>query len=98
MWHRKNDKPANAIGAAGSREPCHTGSPVMSNDVRGVDTSRVENADCIGDRVQQGIRGHSFRTIGAPEATQVRREGAEPVRDEEWNLVAPKIGRIRQPM
>jgi len=28
-----------------------------------------------------------LRTIGAPEATQVRRDGAEPVRDEEWNLL-----------
>jgi hypothetical protein len=31
MWHRKNDKPANAIRVGSSREPCHSGSPVVSN-------------------------------------------------------------------
>ena len=98
MWHRKNDKPANAIRVSSSREPCHRGSPVVRNNVHCVDTERVENADRVGDCVLQGIRGHSFRAIGASETTLVRHYGAETVRDEEWNLVAPKIGGVRPPM
>ena len=98
MWHRKNDKPANAIRVGSSRQPCHRGSPVVSNNVGCVDTQRVENADQIGDRVLQGICGHSFRAIGAPEATLARCDGAEAIRDKEWNLVAPKIGRVRPPI
>src|SRR6266481_4200971 len=70
----------------------------MSNNVRCVDTQRVENADQIGDRVLQGICGHSFRAIGAPEATLVRCDGAEAIRNKKWNLVAPKIRRVRPPM
>ena len=46
--------------------------PVVSHNVGRVDTERVENADHIRDRILQGIRGHSLRAIGAPEATQVR--------------------------
>jgi len=38
MWHRKNDKPANAIRVGSSRQLCHRGSPVVSNNVRCVDT------------------------------------------------------------
>jgi len=37
VWDRKNDKPANAIRVGSSREPGHSGSPVMSNNVRFVD-------------------------------------------------------------
>jgi hypothetical protein len=44
------------------------------------------------------MRGHSFRAIGAPEATLIRRNGAEAIRDKEWNLVAPKVRRVRPPM
>src|ERR1700733_1674445 len=98
MWHRKNDKPANAIRVDSSRQPCHSGSPVVSNNVRRVDTKRVENAKYIRDRVLQGIRGYSFRAIGAPEATLIRRDGAEAIREKEWNLVAPKVRRVRPPM
>src|SRR6202043_2046259 len=39
-----------------------------------------------------------FRAIGASEATQVRRDRVEAVIDEEWDLVAPEICRIRPPM
>jgi hypothetical protein len=46
----------------------------------------------------QGIRAYSFGAIGASEATRVRRDCAEAVIDEEWDLVAPEICRIRPPM
>ena len=91
MWHRKNDQLANPIRVVGSREPCHSGSPVVSDNVRHVDTERVENAEQIGNRVLPRICRQSFRTIGAPEPTQVRRDDAEAVRDKKWNLVAPQI-------
>jgi hypothetical protein len=90
MCHRKNDKFANAIRVSSSREPCYRCSPVVSHNVGSVDTERVDNADHIRDRILQGIRGHSLRAVGAPEATQVRSDDAEALRDEEGNLVAPK--------
>jgi hypothetical protein len=43
-------------------------------------------ADQIGDRVMQGICGHPFRAIGAPEAT--RCDSADAIREKEWNLDA----------
>jgi hypothetical protein len=93
--HRKNHKPVNAIRVRRSRQLCHRGSPVVTNDVRGFDSGRVENAGHIDDHILKRIRGHSFRPIGAPEATLVRCDGAEVVRDVEWNLVAPRIRRVR---
>src|SRR6266446_3653805 len=96
--HGKNDELVNAIRMSRSGEPCHGGSPVVANDARCVDTERVKNADYIADRVLQGIRGYSFRAIGAPEATQVRRHCVEAIRDEEWDLVTPKIRRVRPPV
>ena len=98
MWHRENDKLVNAMWMGRCREPRHGGSPVVANDVRCVDTERVKNADHIANRVLQGIRAYSFGAIGASEATQVRRDRVEAVIDEEWDLVAPEICRIRPPM
>jgi hypothetical protein len=76
------------------RQPRNGGSPVVANDVCCVDVERVKNADDIADRVLQGIRSYSLAFRGS-EATQVRRDCAEAVRDEEWDLVAPKICRVR---
>ena len=56
----------------------------------------VKNADQIADRVLQRIRAHSFGAIGVSETTQVRRDCLEAVIDEEWDLVAPEICRIRK--
>jgi len=55
---------------------------VVANDVRRLDTGRVKDANYIADCVLQGICGHSFRAIGASQATQIRRDCAEAVRDE----------------
>ena len=70
----------------------------MGNDIGCVDSECVENAKRISDRVLQGVCGHFLRAIGAPESTLVRCDGAEAVPDKEWNLVAPKIRRVRPPM
>jgi hypothetical protein len=70
----------------------------MGNDIGCVDSECVENAKRVSDRVLQGVCGHSFRAIGAPESTLVGRDGAEAVRDKEWNLAAPKIRRVRPAM
>src|SRR6202011_135743 len=98
MRHGKNDELVNAIRMSRSCEPRHGGSPVVANDVRCLDTERVKNADHIAYCVLHGIRSHSFRAIGAPESTQVRRDCVEAVIDEEWDLVAPKICRVRPPV
>jgi hypothetical protein len=70
----------------------------VAHDIRGVDTKRVENADYITDRVLNGIRSHSLRASGTPQATQVRRDYAEAVLDQKRDLVAPKIRRVRPPV
>jgi hypothetical protein len=93
MWHREHDKLVNAMWMGRRREPRRGGSPVVANDVRCVDTERVENADHIAGSVLQGIRAYSFGAIGASESTQVRRDRMEAVIDEEWDLVAPEICR-----
>jgi hypothetical protein len=54
----------------------------VANDVRRLDTGRVKDANYIADCVLQGICGHSFWAIGASQATQIRRDCAEAVRDE----------------
>jgi len=63
-----------------------------------IDAERIGKREHVGDQRIGGIVGDILRPVGFAEATQVRRDGAEPVRDEEWNLVAPKIGRVRPPM
>jgi hypothetical protein len=59
----ENDELVNAIRISRRREPRDSGTPVVANDVRRVDTERVKNAGHIADRVLKRISGHSVREV-----------------------------------
>src|SRR5436190_5887222 len=96
MADRHRHQPVDPVGVQPGEHPRERRAPVVPDDVRALDSERVEDRDDVGRDRRDPVAVDLLRPVGLAEAAQVGRDHAEAGVGERRRLLPPQVRRVRE--